>query len=203
MRNKITLKSINDPGHGWLVVSHALIVELGIQDKISGYSYMTHDKVYLEEDSDAFKLLSALHENGYNITCPKNSSPYWNERNVEGNDKVVKIDFTHTNKSARCRTYPRYNAEGLGLFTVGGEEFEFAYGCGNLGYAKIIGEADKAGLAGTSKPKTLFHVEVRHFDGQTKRFYVPKTAIADYLCDKTQKNSLKVHTEKHAAEVSA
>ena len=42
----------SDAGHGWLKVPKALIIELGIADKISHFSYERSDSVYLEEDCD-------------------------------------------------------------------------------------------------------------------------------------------------------
>src|ERR1035437_1425689 len=50
----------SDPGHGWLKVSKKELEKLGISDKISGYSYMQNDSVFLEEDSDATKYINAL-----------------------------------------------------------------------------------------------------------------------------------------------
>ena len=49
----------NDPGHGWLQVPVSELVQLGIADKISGYSYLHKDKAYLEEDCDAAVFLRA------------------------------------------------------------------------------------------------------------------------------------------------
>lgn len=45
---------IADPGHGWLEVPMAELVELGIADKITSYSYRSRDGLlaYLEEDCD-------------------------------------------------------------------------------------------------------------------------------------------------------
>lgn len=44
----------SDPGHGWLRVPMAELVEMGIADKISPYSYISHNRrfAYLEEDCD-------------------------------------------------------------------------------------------------------------------------------------------------------
>ncbi len=47
------LRFYSDPGHGWLAVKRQTLIDLGIADKISGYSYQRGDTVYLEEDSDA------------------------------------------------------------------------------------------------------------------------------------------------------
>ncbi|KKK46807.1 hypothetical protein LCGC14_3161520, partial [marine sediment metagenome] len=48
----------------WLRVRRAELVKLGIADKISGYSYMSGDYAYLEEDCDAGVLVEALLERG-------------------------------------------------------------------------------------------------------------------------------------------
>ena len=42
-----------DSGHGWLKVSKQELINLSIEDKISTFSYMNKDDVYLEEDCDA------------------------------------------------------------------------------------------------------------------------------------------------------
>lgn len=42
-----------DPSHAWLKVQRKELVELGIEPKISGYSYQKDDDVFLEEDRDA------------------------------------------------------------------------------------------------------------------------------------------------------
>lgn len=53
---------ITDPGHGWLSVPAALVGALDIAGEISRYSYINANgtRVYLEEDCDAGRLLSAL-----------------------------------------------------------------------------------------------------------------------------------------------
>jgi hypothetical protein len=52
-------KVIADGGHAWLSVPLAEIKELGVADQISSYSYMTHERVFLEEDCDAGVFLEA------------------------------------------------------------------------------------------------------------------------------------------------
>lgn len=44
-----------DPGHGWVAVPVAELVELGIRKQITSYSYVSSDAktAYLEEDCDA------------------------------------------------------------------------------------------------------------------------------------------------------
>ena len=48
-----------DPGHGWLAVPYKDLVSLGIQDKISDYSYSNGRTAYLEEDGDAAVFITA------------------------------------------------------------------------------------------------------------------------------------------------
>jgi len=56
-----------DPGHGWLEVKYSELKELGIEDKISSYSYLKDDAVYLEEDCDAAVYLDAMKANGTEV----------------------------------------------------------------------------------------------------------------------------------------
>ena len=51
---------ITDPGHGWIKVPKKLLVELGIAEKITPYSYMRGDFAYLEEDVDAGTFFEAM-----------------------------------------------------------------------------------------------------------------------------------------------
>ena len=50
----------HDPAHAWGKVNKALLVKLGIADKISSHSYMREGKVYLEEDVDLGILIQTL-----------------------------------------------------------------------------------------------------------------------------------------------
>lgn len=53
---------IQDPGHGWLQVPSTLIKLLGLTSKISGYSYVKGDDVFLEEDCDLGLFVAAYHD---------------------------------------------------------------------------------------------------------------------------------------------
>ena len=82
-----------DPGHAWLKVPFKLICKLGIQDKITSFSYIRRDKsgninyVYLEEDCDWAAFASAF--NG-----------------------TIDFDIRHSNKSSKIRSYEPYSAKG-------------------------------------------------------------------------------------------
>ena len=56
-----------DPGHGWLEVKYSELKELRIEDKISSYSYIKDDAVYLEEDCDAAVYLDAMKAKGNEV----------------------------------------------------------------------------------------------------------------------------------------
>lgn len=71
---KLTLKFYSDPSHGWLQVPHCLIYELGIQGRISSYSYMDESFVYLEEDVDYAVLFQALKEKGVELQLDERHS---------------------------------------------------------------------------------------------------------------------------------
>lgn len=69
-KNSIVCKVHADPGHSWYAVSSKVIVELGIVNKISHYSYVSNGGtiVYLEEDVDARLFLETAFKAGYNVT---------------------------------------------------------------------------------------------------------------------------------------
>lgn len=51
-----------DSGHGWLEVNKSMLVKLGIEKMISGYSYQKGSKAYLEEDCDAGIFFEAYYK---------------------------------------------------------------------------------------------------------------------------------------------
>ena len=57
-------KFYSDPGHGWLAVKRQELIELGILNDISAYSYQRGKTVYLEEDGDATRFIHACVRKG-------------------------------------------------------------------------------------------------------------------------------------------
>lgn len=51
-----------DGGHGWLAVKMQALIDLGILESISPFSYMKGSTVYLEEDMDAGTFIRAYTE---------------------------------------------------------------------------------------------------------------------------------------------
>jgi len=86
-----TFLFFSDPAHGWLKVSKKELAELGIADKITGYSYMRGDNVFLEEDGDA-SLFQDKYEQKFN--------------------KKPKYDEQISNKLSKIRSYSSYKYEG-------------------------------------------------------------------------------------------
>lgn len=86
-----------DPAHGWLKVSHKLVKELGIEDKISSCSYMTHNAVFLEEDGDFLVFAKAM--------------------NAAGKDVEMTLSFA--DRPSKIRKYPSYDKTKLGGYKVG------------------------------------------------------------------------------------
>ena len=84
---RIKIKVFADPGHAWARFPKARLVKLGIDKKISSYSYERNGMAFLEEDCDLYTLINALKGAGY-----------------------VDIDFdeSHTNKSSKIRSYNHY-----------------------------------------------------------------------------------------------
>lgn len=73
---QITYDFYSDPGHGWLHVKLDELVELGIADKITSYSYKRGNDVYLEEDCDMATFMDAMESKGVEIKLA-----FINERN--------------------------------------------------------------------------------------------------------------------------
>lgn len=55
-----TFKKFNDPGHGWLQVTKAQLVEAHVTGLITAYSRVDDTHVYLEEDCDAPLFLESI-----------------------------------------------------------------------------------------------------------------------------------------------
>ena len=64
----------SDAGHGWLAVKRHELIELGILEKISSYSYEKGKTVYLEEDCDAGIFIEAMKAKGIEIKCREGKS---------------------------------------------------------------------------------------------------------------------------------
>ncbi|MBA7607034.1 hypothetical protein ES703_14186 [subsurface metagenome] len=79
----------NDPGHAWLKVTRKELVELGIEQQISGYSYQKGDAVYLEEDSDA----------------PKFANAWEKKHGVKFEDSIPSNNVHISDRASRIRTY--------------------------------------------------------------------------------------------------
>ena len=78
-----------DAGHEWLAVKNKELIELGIQHKISSYSYVKGETVYLEGDCDAahfFEAYTAKH----GVEPKTKQGKYWDRQ--------------------PCRSFARYSA---------------------------------------------------------------------------------------------
>lgn len=85
MSNTVKIVFFSDPGHGWGRVTRSMIEWLGIADKISDYSYQDKGYVYLEEDCDLPRFISALHSAGYDediVAIPGSTSEARGIRNL-------------------------------------------------------------------------------------------------------------------------
>ena len=59
-----------DPSHGWLAVKLSELVRLGIDGKISSFSYENKGTVYLEEDCDMQKFVDAKEARNEDFLSP-------------------------------------------------------------------------------------------------------------------------------------
>lgn len=65
----LQLVAYTDPGHGWLKVTRKLLIELGIENQITAYSYQSKSGkiVYLEEDADVSLFANTLKAKGWSF----------------------------------------------------------------------------------------------------------------------------------------
>ena len=87
MKN-LKLNYFTDPGHGWVSVKLQTLIDLGIHNKISHYSYIRGNSAYLEEDCDLGLLFSACDSIGLKID----------------------LNTKHTNNRSPIRSYDTYRA---------------------------------------------------------------------------------------------
>lgn len=59
---------IADPGHAWLEVPLSILASLGIEKRISDYSYVNEGMAYLEEDADFITFMAAAQRDSIIIT---------------------------------------------------------------------------------------------------------------------------------------
>jgi len=91
---RIWVKRYHDAGHGWYRVSRAVIKRLGLENKVSEYSYQSKGghSVYLEEDADFPLFLSRLRELDID------------------RDKVIQFErevYSHRSRVRRLESYKR------------------------------------------------------------------------------------------------
>jgi len=67
MTKAINIKFYSDAGHGWAKVHKEFLAKLGIENKITSYSYERGDYAYLEEDCDVSTLVKAAEAHDYKI----------------------------------------------------------------------------------------------------------------------------------------
>jgi hypothetical protein len=92
-----------DSGHGWLAVKRAELVELGIADKITSYSYVRGATVYLDEDCDAATFIEARKARG--LETPMRSGA-WREVSP------IRRYARYTTERSPVRSYSRYSVGG-------------------------------------------------------------------------------------------
>ena len=67
MKDFIEITVYSAPNHAWGKVTCQQLIELGIDLKISGYSYRDGAAVYLEEDCDLPLFVQAAHDAGIEV----------------------------------------------------------------------------------------------------------------------------------------
>lgn len=74
MSGTFKIKFYSDPGHGWGAVKRNVLIEHGVIDKISRFSYQKGATVYLEEDGDLGTLVTTLATKGITIQYEEKTS---------------------------------------------------------------------------------------------------------------------------------
>ena len=69
------LDFISDPGHGWCKAPVKLLQKLELLERVSPYSYIRGDYVYLEEDCDLSLLMLAARDKGIALAFRERNSP--------------------------------------------------------------------------------------------------------------------------------
>jgi hypothetical protein len=75
-----------DAGHGWLEVPKKDIEKINLLNRLSSYSYINNDLIYLEEDFDAVIFVNKLKEN--NI--------------------FVELNYIYDGNTSKIRSYSRF-----------------------------------------------------------------------------------------------
>lgn len=68
----------SDAGHGWLAVKTRELVELGIADKITAFSYTKGKSSYLEEDVDMALYINTQRDRG--VTVEVRQGKRWDKK---------------------------------------------------------------------------------------------------------------------------
>jgi hypothetical protein len=88
MTKAIHIKFFSDAGHGWAKVSKQFLARLGIENKITSYSYERGDYAYLEEDCDVSTLVKAAEAHDYKIM--------WDEQPQSNYSRIRSYQPYHT-----------------------------------------------------------------------------------------------------------
>tara|TARA_Y100000034_G_scaffold33928_1_gene41545 strand:+ start:41106 stop:41393 length:288 start_codon:yes stop_codon:yes gene_type:complete len=74
MPKSMTFNAYSDPGHAWVKVKRDLLLDLGIEDRISRYSYQKGEYCYLEEDADLDLFVKTLKSKGIEYKFSEHST---------------------------------------------------------------------------------------------------------------------------------
>lgn len=94
--NPARIQFHEDSGHGWMQTPKKLLIQLGIETQISGYSYEDEFNAYLEEDCDMSILFNAL---GVDYKNRPMFELFWSH-----------VPRNYTDGSSRIRNFAQYQA---------------------------------------------------------------------------------------------
>lgn len=204
MPKVINITIFNDPGHGWGAVPHELILELGIAEEISTFSYMSDSKVFLEEDSDLSKFITAADKAGWRIEQKGQSDAIrygdnewmlgvFNKR-YPANVGLVDLGYGKALDTATGKVVPRVSVEEAKVIIRFTEKYASnsskirSYGQYAVEWVGKLKVGDKIVLKSVEGAWVIVETKgtdliVENVEGIKLRYRVPKNKVTNYLAE--------------------
>ena len=170
-----------DAGHEWLAVKNKELIELGIQHKISSYSYVKGETVYLEGDCDAAHFFEAYKQK-HGVEPKTKQGKYWDRQPCRGFARYSAPQPATTTAGRHLVDYVEQRNSWMAIFGTSAIEFPLT----QAGVDAIVDRLD-----GDLSPENLHcDGEISHSQAMAKyRFY---KLVADELADYTYANGLQM-----------
>ena len=172
-----------DAGHEWLAVKKQELVDLNIADKITEYSYVKGETVYLEGDCDAATFIEA-YRNKNGVEPKTKQGKQWDVQPCRGFARYVAPKTpTHIPQGENLANYVEQRNRWLAIFNSNeGITFPLT----QAGVDKIISQLDS-----DLSPENL-HCDGEITAAQARAKYNFYKTVADELADYTYANGLQM-----------